>query len=354
MKVNVKFKNDNVAIKVFRLTSYWRMLYPVTATIGVFSSNKNTITHNFDRINTTVAARGNLFWVGATVHNSVQEYRDFALQENIGLPPVRLKIFLSRMAHGSGFTPMWNKRWFSGLPQEIALTFFVSVLNPTSGGATAFETALKHEVDMGISYRGPLNNYTSMFSDDLKSIVFHELTHSAHYAALGNGWYSQFVNAEINEVINNLFSGNSPYGNGSNTFDSPIIALGESWAYHMGQFLADRQYGATSSDAGEQFTLYHNGDIAGLSSHLIALENYDPNLSGYPFDWIPKGLYYDMIDTRNETIFPVSDGVAGYTNQQLFNAFNSNITSLGAYRQNLPNINNQAVQVTNLFQQYHY
>jgi len=64
-----------------------------------------------------------------------------------------------------------------------------------------------------------------------------------------------------------------------------------------------------------------------------------------------------LLDVRNETIAtggPIDDNVSGYTNQQFFNAFNSSITSLEAYRQNLPNINNQAVEVINLFQQYGY
>ncbi len=357
VKINVKFKNDFAAIKVFRLTSFWRMLYPVTANIGVFGGNKSNINHNFDKINTTVAAMGNLFWAGATVHNSVQEYREFAAQENFGLPPTGLKIFITRWAHGSGMTPMWNKRWFSGLPQEVAFTFFVGQLYLPAAGVTAFLTVLKHELDMGISYRGATDDYTNFFSDDLKTTTYHELTHSAHYAALGNNWYSQFVTAEIDEIINNFTSGNSPYGDGSNQSNSPIIALGESWAYHMGQFLADRQYGNQSSCAGEQGTCYSNGSITGLNSHRIALEIFNPTFTSDPFYWIPKGLYYDLLDVRNETIAtggPIDDNVSGYTNQQFFNAFNSSITSLEAYRQNLPNINNQAVEVINLFQQYGY
>jgi len=355
VKINVKFKNNFAAIKVFRLTQFWRMLYPITATIGVFEGNKSNITHNFDKINTTVAAHGNLFWAGATVHNSVLEYRDFATQENFGAPPNHLKIFITRWAHGSGMTPMWNKRWFSGLPQEVAFTFFVGLIYLPAAGVTAFLTVLKHEVDMGISYRGPTDDYTTFFSDDLKTTAYHELTHAAHYAALGNDWYGQFVNSEINQVINTFFnSDHSPYGDGNN-MDSPIIALGESWAYHMGQYLADRQYGAASREAHEQFTAYFNGNIPGLNCHLIALENYDPHLPNYPFNWIPKGLFYDMMDNRNENN-PVVDGVLGYTNQQFFNAFGSGITALAAYRQNLLQLNgnNQAAQVTNLFQQYGY
>lgn len=254
-------------------------------------------------------------------------------------------------------TPMWNKRWFSGLPQEVAFTFFVGQIYLPAAGISAFLTVLKHEVDMGISYRGTTDDYTDFFSDDLKTTAYHELAHSSHYAALGNSWYSQFMTAEIDEIINNFTSGNSPYGDGSNQNNSPIIALGESWAYHAGQFLADRQYGANSHEAHEQFTSYLNGDIAGLNCHLIALENFDPFLTTYPFRWIPKGLYYDLMDTRNDLnavprFTVIDDQVGGYTNQQFFNAFNSGITSLQAYRQNLVNGNNS--QVINLFQQYGY
>ncbi|MGH2648340.1 MAG: hypothetical protein ACRDE8_12260 [Ginsengibacter sp.] len=192
----------------------------------------------------------------------------------------------------------------------------------------------------------------------MKQLFYHELTHAAHYAALGDTWYRTFVTAEENEIGYTAFNdpAASPYGRKTSS-DAPIIALGESWAYHIGEYLADKRYGFTSSPYGEQFTNYHNGDITGLSSHLVALENYDPNLINYPFDWIPKGLYYDMIDTRNETFPPVNDNVSGFTNQNFFNAFNSSITTLAGYKQNLisqnsgnPTINN----VSSLFQQYGY
>ncbi|HYM94523.1 MAG TPA: hypothetical protein VET23_10315 [Chitinophagaceae bacterium] len=91
------------------------------------------------------------------------------------------------------------------------------------------------------------------------------------------------------------------------------------------------------------------------------MENYDPHLASYPFDWIPKGIYYDMMDTRNDaTTNPqyvnINDQVAGYTNQQFFNAFSSSITTLGDYKTNLlqQSNNNQSAQVTNLFFQYGY
>ena len=45
-----------------------------------------------------------------------------------------------------------------------------------------------------------------------------------------------------------------------------------------------------------------------------------------------------------------------HANQIFFNAFNSSITTLGAYKQNLlqQNNNDQSIQITSLFSQYGY
>ncbi len=67
-----------------------------------------------------------------------------------------------------------------------------------------------------------------------------------------------------------------------------------------------------------------------------------------------------MDDRDDFTAIPqyvnIDDQVVGYGNQQFFSAFNSSITTLGDYWQNLlqQNPNNQTNQVTNLFHQYGY
>ncbi len=69
-----------------------------------------------------------------------------------------------------------------------------------------------------------------------------------------------------------------------------------------------------------------------------------------------KGLFYDLKDSRNESI-PVADMVSGFTNQQMFASFQSTITKLQDYRLKLieQNISNPTInQVTNLFAQYGY
>ncbi|MEO9020947.1 MAG: hypothetical protein ABI237_13140 [Ginsengibacter sp.] len=146
-------------------------------------------------------------------------------------------------------------------------------------------------------------------------------------------------------------------GQGADPTYSPIIALAEGWAYHIGHYLADKRYGNQSSEQDDQGIAYlNNSPVNLLSSHLNLLENFSPYRTYDPFYWIPTGLFYDMIDVRNENS-PVVDQVSGYyTNQKLFNAFSSSITALGAYKTNLlqQNGNNQSTQVTNLFSQYGY
>lgn len=68
-----------------------------------------------------------------------------------------------------------------------------------------------------------------------------------------------------------------------------------------------------------------------------------------------------MIDIRNDiTATPryanIDDQVSGYTNAKFFNAFTSNIYTLGSYKVNLlqQNGNNQSIQINSLFTQYGY
>ena len=142
--------------------------------------------------------------------------------------------------------------------------------------------------------------------------------------------------------------------------NGPQIALGESWAYYMGHYLADKTYGVRGSTQTEQGIGYsNNSPVMDLSSHLNLLEDFSPFRTGDPFYWIPQGLFYDLNDNRNDILFnqqAVSDQVSAYTNQQMFNIFQSNIYSLQDYRARLlQTVTNPTSQyVTNLFSQYGY
>lgn len=224
---------------------------------------------------------------------------------------------------------------------------------------------------MTIGYNRGGNGITSG-NDKMAELCYHELTHAAHYSKAGNTWYGNFVQAEIKEIIDNFNSNTySLYGPGNNS-NSPIIALGESWAYHIGHFLADRKYAGRNIAPIEQRLLYKNSNIedlngnvlavTGLNAHLNLLEDFSPRRTvDDPFWWIPQGLYNDLIDNRNDfnavpQRVPLADNVLNYTNQQFFNALDADINNLPAYRVRLlsENGNNQAAVVNAVFNFYGY
>lgn len=94
----------------------------------------------------------------------------------------------------------------------------------------------------------------------------------------------------------------------------------QSWAYHTGHFLTNTKYGASSGMFIEQGIGYTNSSpVLGLNSNLNLLEDFSPLRTIGPFRWIPQGLYYDLMDDRNDfaiTSNPLhlNDLVFGYTN----------------------------------------
>ena len=162
--------------------------------------------------------------------------------------------------------------------------------------------------------------------------------------------------AELAEILANPSGALNPYGPG-NTANSPIIALGEGWAYHMGHFLADQRYGVLGSCQFEQKGGFSYCPGGGAHPHIDVLENFVPSLISDPFRWIPKGLMEDLIDNGTEPSQTlVNDQVSGFTISQIFSALQSDITTVTAYRARFiqQNTGNQTSQVTTLFASYNY
>ena len=101
--------------------------------------------------------------------------------------------------------------------------------------------------------------------------------------------------------------------------------------------------------------------IIGLSSNLNLLEDFSPLRTNDPFAWIPQGLYYDLVDDRNDfngvpQRVSLVDNVSSYNIQELFNALDDDITNVPAYRVRLlqENSNRDAAGVTTIFSFYNY
>jgi hypothetical protein len=130
------------------------------------------------------------------------------------------------------------------------------------------------------------------------------------------------------------------------------------WAYHIGHFFTAARYGVQSPQFNEQeFGYTNNNPLSDLNSNLNLLEDFSPNRTNDPFRWIPQGLFYDMIDNRNDLNLGrvlLNDIVAGYNNQQFFNALDADINNLPASRVRLlnENANNQINGVNQIFTFY--
>jgi hypothetical protein len=93
---------------------------------------------------------------------------------------------------------------------------------------------------------------------------------------------------------------------------------------------------------------------------LIA-KKYSPNRLTDPHRWIPEGIYYDMMDFRNDRLVvkptvEITNEVNWFTNLQFNNALESNVKSMPAFRTRFiqQNGNGQLTQINTLFTWYNY
>ena len=144
----------------------------------------------------------------------------------------------------------------------------------------------------------------------------------------------------------------APYRNGTDPISAPIIALGESWGEHFGRTFSDRQYNLWSTEINSRAGVFNTNSTT--SSHRLYLENFDPDRTQNPFRWIPEGIYHDLFDTRIDDAVLVTDNVSNYTNQQFFNALDTDVKTMQQFRQRLlnENGNSQAAAVNTLFTSY--
>lgn len=255
------------------------------------------------------------------------------------------------------FISSCKKNDFSSKGINTYLIGLLGTPTPIVGGIVAFTAVIvRGTLDIAMDYHTP--DLTFFTSDWIKETIYHELSHASHYTKAGNTWYTNFVNAELAEIASHSSPNDplNPYGP-STSSHAPLIALGEAWGYHMEHFLADKRYGIghCSDVFGQSIRYKDNSPVAGLSSHLNLIEDFSPTRPNDPFRWIPQGLMYDLIDTRNEST-PVLDGVSGFTTAQIFSPLQSDITTLQQYRSRFQQQNpgNQTTQITNLFAQYGY
>lgn len=87
------------------------------------------------------------------------------------------------------------------------------------------------------------------------------------------------------------------------------------------------------------------------------LEDFSPNRVSDPFRWIPYGVYYDLMDSRNDynfnAILPI-DNVSGYSSQKCFNALDNDVKTIPEFKTRFLSESGFNQAVVDLFFEYHY
>jgi hypothetical protein len=362
VKIIVKLENDHAKVSKIRGIRLWQILFPVKKRIGVFNQgDMANINFVFTKpANANSSSTDLPYWAAATSHNSLLEFRDYATEFGIGLPPEHLKVLISNWGSGfraTGITPMFNKT--PGDFTAGTAEFFLSKGVYQFGSSVALLiTVLKNQIDVVLDYLPVDRDYhCNLTTTTLNELAYHEFGHAAHYNQVGSSFWLQYRNAIANELTKLNMTDFHPYGNGTDASNAPIIATGEMWGYHCQYIFANRKYGITG---GLTTRLQGNpfGNDIGLSCYLNALENFNPNLGNDIWRWIPMGLPHDLMDNRNDFNFNgfVTDNVFGYTLRQIFIALQPDVHSIPTFRTRLlqQNNNNQSTQVNVLFTQYGY
>lgn len=323
----VKFTNDRARIRGSRDTwKFWELFQTVEHYSGRFSGPFNNIETNFNRGTDNMGSQTRRLWGSATVNNALHEFHDYTIADGVLPPQNDLDIFLDHNER-FGFAIMGTQNEFSiaagGVGAIVATGPIGLVLgiNPFLGIFTwAVVKAYLPDITIGYDF----NN-----SDRLKELSYHEFAHASHYRQVGHDFWLDLAEAEIRAG-----------GHGDQfSENADLISLCESWPHHIGHTYADRTYlGNNASNR--------------VRSWLGLLEidiNEEPN-------HIPEGLYHDLIDNTNVNDF-VIDNVSGFTQEQIFSGFTSDIRSVEEFRlylinNHLDGSGNTLIQLNDLFNSY--
>lgn len=365
VKIIVKTQNNFARISKVRGLRLWQMLMPNRIRVGVFNRNElPSVRYVFTKPALGAASSKELAnWSAATTHNSILEFRNYTTEFNLTQPPENLHVMVTNwnFMEDAGAAPMWNKCHTNATPTTFA-GYFIANSNYILAGLTLFANTLKNQMDVIIGYKSSDYN-CRLTSSVVRSVVYHELGHAQHFSQAGCDFWTEYRNAIVTELTKLNQSDFHPYGTGNDQSTAPVIATGEMWGNHIEKWYSERHYGNGGTAAANfrsilQGQLFSNNIFENLNANYWAIENFNPNRIQDVHRWIPQGLIYDLWDPRNDNNNPLGmiDNVNGYTINQSFNALQSDVRSIPAFRTRLlqQNANNQQLQVNALFNVYNY
>jgi hypothetical protein len=327
-----KFKNEKAHISRTRPKRIFEQFFPVKINFGKWDNLDCLHEFNIGHVNQTGTVATS-HWCAATTHHAVWDFHNLCRDFSIGSPPLKLKIILSskkESSHGNTYMmqSIMKDNTAAFIAGEALLIGSLTAMNPLSGAVVIAVTEFlrRRSPDIHYGYGGDPSFLTT---DRYNELAMHELAHASHYSVVGTVWWAKFGLAEATN------KGEGTYG-GCCSEKAGRIALGEGWAYTIGHLFTDKIYGLKSTSFPEQGNITLNLNVLNfsnqpaISSHIHFLESYDPNRKPDPSYWIPKGLFYDLMDPKIELFdaSEITDEVSGYQCKQIFSLFNKDMNNM--------------------------
>lgn len=173
-------------------------------------------------------------------------------------------------------------------------------------------------------------------SQQLTTLVYHELAHTQHYNQVGNDFWTAY----IAHIVESFFTNGTTYGFKSD-FGSGRIAISEGWGNYVGQLFQINRF-------------QQAGVTQRVNDALAQLENQIPSDVGD--GWFVYGMYHDMTDPGEPPFTGVRDNVTTYTPATVFRGLQSDVTTVRGYqaRVNAQNASVQAAQLNTLVTDYRW
>lgn len=335
-RVNRGYRNSVRYTAVFKNTrgfKIWPSFFSVSS--ARYRAGRHSKSgHNFNFYTNSVG------WRWATVNNATVKYLNYCTKFGIGKPHSNLRIVANGKS-GGGAAPMLRRTLYS-----ITTTKVSALLTAWKLGVPA------RVLWIVVRFIIPdviIKANASQGTDGVYETTFHELAHASHYKKVGNSYWRKFIDKIIDNWL--FHRSTSPYGSGRGN-NHELVALGEAWAYHVGQFLTIQEFGS-------------NNRILSLS----AFENFDPrnrpnNIAKFTYrnrtgwtGWIPSGIMYDLMDSNTDLVRTgFRDNASGYTIRDIYDALDYGVESPQAFRDRLleENGNRDEDDVRELFKAYYW
>lgn len=317
-------KNLRINIKPFNTQGGWIATLPLQFIVGSVHIHgwvgscamRNEVNFHFTE------HRQNRYW--AQLMDGVNLHDQYSSNDNIENAPS----FLTMYAHwadryGGASTPLLGHLQYGPLLVEgIINGLFDGNINLANDLPNIFNllTGLLPDITIRVG-----NDERRRYSSRLMQTLFHELAHASYYRQVGQQHYLELVQAEL---YNGLFSGCGPY-NCDNAGEQEYISVSESWAEYLGTIHARRLH-----PNGFKTSTFFGGFVD--YSAALEQETFFENRN------IPTGIFNDLNDVTN-TAFEPWDRTGGLRIEQMYRAFEPNVTTMCNYQQQIntrfPNLN---------------